>query len=100
MAIGQFGWGVATGAQVLLVSAGLAATVLAPPARGTMIAIPLTGATVAETVNLAVARGATIEGMGRLAGSVVLDGDRARLTAALRAHGVLLIGAPSGLCGA
>lgn len=85
--------------QVMLVTAGLAIAVLAPPVRGTMLAIPLGGAPAATTIDLALARGATIEGMGPFRGSVMLRGDRRRLFASLRAHGVVLLAGMPRRCG-
>lgn len=85
--------------QVVLVTAGLAIAVLAPPVRGTMLAISLDGAPAATTIDLALAQGATIEGMGPFRGSVMLRGERRRLFGSLRAHGIVLLAGMPRRCG-
>lgn len=90
---------VTTAVQLFLVTGGMAATALAPPAHGTLLAVPLTGGTAADTINLALARGAAIEGEGPFAGWIVLRGDRDRLAAPLRAHGILLLAGSPATCG-
>lgn len=84
--------------QLLLAATGMAAAAVVPPAHGAMLAVPLTGGSAGETINIALANGATVEGMGVLAGSVVVRGERARLAAPMRAHGIVLIVAASALC--
>lgn len=85
-------------AQLLLVTIGLAIAAVRPPLHGALLAVPLTGATQGELIDLAMANGATIDGRGVLPGSLVVRGDRARLSAPMRAHGVLLLAGVPGLC--
>lgn len=85
-------------AQVALAIAGLAAAGLAPPERGSLLAVPLGNASAAEIINVALAQGAGIEGRGPWGDTVVLWGERDPLSAALRAHGVVLLAASPELC--
>lgn len=85
--------------QIALAGAALAVAALAPPAHGALLAVPLSGEPMGRIVDVALAHGATIAGAGPLPGSVVLRGDRARLAAPLRAHGVLLLAGSKPLCG-
>ncbi|WP_419810142.1 hypothetical protein [Sphingomonas sp.] len=85
--------------QVGVVVAGLVTAAIAPPTTGAMLAVPLSGTTLATTINLALAAGATIEGPGPISGSVVVRGERRRLFGPMRAHGVALLAASAWMCG-
>ena len=74
----------------------LLAVAFAPPAQGRMLLVPLNGVPVSV---------ATVNGLratpllaGPLPGSLVVDGDRGRLSA-LWSQGVLVLAAPEALCG-
>lgn len=79
------------GALVLFL--GLA---LAPPARGTLLLLPVGGA--ASPVRLAIARDALLIGRGPI-GSVVVRGDRHALLWPMLRAGVLTLAAPALACG-
>ena len=85
------------GVQIALSAIVLGAALLAPPARGTMLAIPL--APSARTVaDWTLSAGARIVGTGRLPGSLIITGSRDRLLIAALRHGALLTAAPDLLC--
>jgi hypothetical protein len=91
----------------LLVSVQIAGFLLAvatlalyPPVRGKMILIPLTDAAAARVVPMALAGGAAVIATGPLRGSLVISGERRRLSVGLAATGILLLAAPSAVCGA
>ena len=85
--------------QLALLLAGLGAIALAPPARGAMLLVPLTGQARADLPGLAIGRGALLLGQGPLSGSLVVRGDRARLGATLLRRGILSVAAPEIFCG-
>lgn len=83
--------------QIGLVLAAFATMMALPPARGSMVLVPIhAGARVAA---VAVAHGALIEAAGPLPGSLVVRGERAQMVAPLLAIGVLTLAAPAALCG-
>ena len=67
-----------------------------PPAQGRMIVVPLL--TGQGAVQAALRNGAGIVGRGPIAGSVVIEGDLARLARPLARVGAILLAAPRG-CG-
>jgi|GEM_PF-627686 len=78
---------------------GLLILALAPPARGTMLLVPLTMSARARVAALAVEHGAALLGRGPIGGSLLVRGSRAELSMALLAQGVLSLGARSPSCG-
>lgn len=84
--------------QVGLLMSGLLAFAFAPPARGAMLLVPLSGAARAVLPGLAVAHGALLVGQGPLEGSLVVRGDRAALGGVLLREGILALAAPDVLC--
>ena len=84
--------------QTTLAVCGLAAAALAPPARGSLLAVPLGGASAADIVNLALAHGGSVEGRGPWGQTMVLWGERDRLASAMRASGVVLLAGSPELC--
>lgn len=85
--------------QASLVLIGVAALALWPPREGAMMLVALDGRDAARLVAPALDAGAALAGRGPLSNMIVVRGVRSRLTPLAR-HGVILIAAPSGLCGA
>ena len=83
----------------LVVSAGFALILLAPPAEGFQLLVPLDGAARARMLPLAIARGAALVGRGPLPGSFVVTGRHAAIGASLAAAGILTFAAPAAACG-
>ncbi|EKU76677.1 hypothetical protein SAMN05518668_10769 [Sphingobium sp. YR657] len=90
-------WGLAA-AQLATVAFLMMAGVLAPPARGDMLAIPLTTASGHGLAAGLIAVGAIPIGKGQIEGALVVRGDRDRLGWPMLARGVLLLAAPDFLC--
>ncbi len=90
-------WGLAA-AQLATVAFLKMAGVLAPPARGDMLAIPLTTASGHGLAAGLIAVGAIPVGKGQIEGALVVRGDRDRLAWPMLARGVLLLAAPDFLC--
>ena len=84
--------------QIALVLGSLAALAFRPPAQGRMLLLPIGGGH-SGLASLALARGALLIGSGPFAGSLVVEGDRARLTQGLLARGVITLAAPATACG-
>ncbi len=84
--------------QIVLVLGGLAVLAFRPPAQGRMLLIPIGGGD-PGLASVALARGALVIGRGPFAGSLVVEGDRARLTQGLLARGVVALAAPPTACG-
>jgi hypothetical protein len=83
--------------QIALVLGGLSVLAFRPPAQGRMLLIPIGGDS--GLASLVLARGALVIGRGPFAGSLVVEGDRARLTRGLLARGVVALAAPPIACG-
>ena len=82
--------------QVAGATAVLATVVLAPPAHGRMLLVPLPfGASPGSLIS----RSYSVLGSGPLPGSILIRGDRTSLILAGLSKGVLVIGAPPILCG-
>lgn len=90
-------WGLAT-AQTGVVGILMALAMLAPPAHGDMLAIPMTSKGGRGLSAQLIGAGATLTGRGRPAGSFVIRADRDRMLWRLLAQGVLLVAAPDLLC--
>lgn len=90
-------WGLAA-AQLATVGFMMVAGVLAPPARGDMLAIPLTTASGHGLAAGLIAVGAIPVGKGQIEGALVVRGDRDRPAWPMLARGVLLLAAPDFLC--
>lgn len=76
----------------------LAALALMPPAQGRMLLVPVWPGSDTRLASLAIDRGARLIATGPVAGSLVVDGERARL-APLLARGVLPLAAVALDCG-
>ena len=81
--------------QLALATLALVVMAFAPPAQGRMLLVPIDGRPVSREVIEAAA--ATPLKSGPLPGSLVVDGDRARLSGLL-AQRVILLAAPAALC--
>ncbi|WP_422056859.1 hypothetical protein [Sphingomonas sp.] len=85
--------------QASLVLIGVAALALWPPREGAMMLVALDGRDAGRLVGPALDAGAALAARGPLSNTIVVTGVRRRLTP-LAWHGVILIAAPRGLCGA
>jgi len=85
--------------QITGVLLALAALAFSPPSAGKMILIPLSDAAARGIAPRAVSGGATLIATGPLPGSLVVAGDRHRVSAALAATAVLILAAPPAACG-
>lgn len=85
-------------AQTLVVGLVMLGAVVAPPASGSILLVPLHGSGGAVLED-ALARGARLEGPGPVAGSFVVRADRDRIAPAMLAGGVLMLAARPLLCG-
>lgn len=85
--------------QASLVLIGVAALALWPPREGPMMLVALDGRDAGKLVGPALDAGAQLAARGPLSNMIVVQGVRDRLTP-LAWHGVILIAAPRGLCGA
>lgn len=85
--------------QASLVLIGVAALALWPPREGPMMLVALDGRDAGRLAGPALDAGAQLAARGPLSNMIVVQGDRDRLTP-LAWHGVILIAAPRGLCGA
>ncbi|MET0375109.1 MAG: hypothetical protein ABW128_12755 [Rhizorhabdus sp.] len=86
-------------AQLALLLIGLAAAVFTPPARGTMLLVPLTAQARGDVAALAIAGDARLIGEGPIGGTLLIRGDRGRLGLALLRHGIVTVAAGEILCG-
>lgn len=86
-------------AQCALILAALAGFALRPPPVGRMLILPLPGVEDGAAVRLATRGGAALIGTGPLPGSVVVEGDQARLGDAVLAAGLVMLAAPRAGCG-
>lgn len=91
---------VLVGVQILGVLVALATLAFYPPATGKMLLIPLTPGAAARVAPLALLGGAALIATGPLRGSLVVAGERRRLSAVLAASAVLILAAPPAVCGA
>lgn len=64
---------------------------LAPPARGTMLLVPLAGQPESRIVTIALAQGATLVQRGPFPSSVIVSGTRASLLGPLSRAGILTL---------
>jgi hypothetical protein len=85
--------------QLVAVTASLAAIALYPPARGTMLLVPVWPGAERALAARAIQAGARLVDRGPLANSLVISGDRAAIWSAMASSGVIAIAAPTGGCG-
>jgi hypothetical protein len=84
--------------QLAIASAVFVTTIVAPPASGTMIAIPVAPSAHSQVARWATEADGKIVGSGRIPGSLVILGDRDRLLPAAIFNHALLLRAPAFLC--
>ena len=87
------------GLQVLLVGGVLAALSVAPPPRGAMLLVSLTGMPPGEILQRTMPVGAVPLGAGPVAGSIMVRGERAAIVAEAVPAGILVFDAPDSVCG-
>jgi hypothetical protein len=87
-------------AQTGIVLVALAAAPFAPPARGRMLVVPLSGGDQAAAVRVARDADALILGAGPFPRSTVVEGSRVALLARAVPAGMLVVAAPAAGCGA
>jgi hypothetical protein len=85
--------------QILGILLALSALAFYPPAAGKMLLIPLTDAAAARIVPLALAGGAALIATGPVHGSLVVSGERRRISAAFARTGIVILAAPPVACG-
>lgn len=83
--------------QTLLVAVVMLAALLAPPASGSILLVPLHGQGGAVLQD-ALKHGARLEGAGPIAGTFVVRADRDQLLSAMLHSGVLMLAARPLLC--
>jgi len=86
-------------AQLATVAVAIGMAVAAPPASGRMLLVPVTDAAARQLVPLLVAHGGSIVAAGPIAGSLVVDGDRAHLLAPAARAAILMFRTPDQGCG-
>lgn len=84
--------------QCLLLLFGFVLLYAAPPARGQMLLIPMTGAARGALAAEAVSHGARLVAAGPWPGSLLVDGQRSSLSAPLLRRGILSLSARAGGC--
>lgn len=86
--------------QVAAILIGFLGLALCPPANGEMLLIPLTRDAVATMIPLAIGHDGRLLGPGPLPNSYIVYGARTALFGTLVGHGVAVVAAPGGGCGA
>jgi len=86
-------------AQTGVALASLVGFAFAPPDHGRMLLLPLTDAAAAEVPSMALDRHALLVAPGPIRGSLVVIAERGGLERAALAKGILVLSAPSLLCG-
>jgi hypothetical protein len=85
-------------AQILVALALFASLALMPPARGTIMLIPIGARAQGELAMLAMAHGASLVQRGPFPESLIVYGERARLFAPLTRAGVLVLAGGAAGC--
>lgn len=81
-----------------VIVAALVMVWLAPPARGRILLAPIDGGDAARMVRVARAAGALVIGPGSMPASMVVDGARAPLVAAMLRERILVLAASGAGC--
>lgn len=81
----------------LFIGAGVLA--VRPPEQGRMLLVPLLSSDIGLPVRIAVAQGAALVAAGPFPGSILVEGDYARLHESFRSNAVLILAAPPAGCG-
>jgi hypothetical protein len=85
--------------QILGILLALSALAFYPPAAGKMLLIPLTDTAAARIAPLALAGGAALIASGPVHGSLIVSGERGRISSAFANTGILILAAPPAVCG-
>lgn len=88
------------GTQLALALVALTVLAFAPPARGPILLVPLTGHAAARLPATAIAHHALLLGVGPVDGSLVVIGDLGTLAPSLLGIGAIALAAPRSWCGA
>lgn len=86
-------------AQTLIVALVMLAALLAPPASGSILLVPLRGQAGGTVLQDALSHGARLEGAGPISGTFVVRAKRDQLASTMAASGVLMLAARPLLCG-
>ena len=92
------GWALA-GLQTLLTVGVLATVSVAPPPRGAMLLVSVTGMAPGEMLARTMPAGAVVLGQGPVAGSLVVRGERGAIVSAALGSGILVLAARETGCG-
>ena len=92
------GWALA-GLQVALTAGVLGTLSVAPPPRGAMLLVSLTGMPPGEILQLTMPVGAVPISAGPVANSMVVRGERGAVLAAAMPAGILVLDAADSICG-
>ena len=98
MLVPSLGWALA-GLQVLLAVGVLGTLSVAPPPRGAMLLVSLTGMPPGEILQRTMPVGAVPLGAGPVASSIMVRGERGEIVAAAMPAGILVLDAPDSVCG-
>lgn len=85
-------------AQTLIVFGGVGGVLLAPPANGQMMLLPLTPAAARALPALGLRDGRDLIATGPLPGSLLVEGQRPSFAAFLFRHATLVLASPPGGC--
>jgi hypothetical protein len=86
--------------QLTLACGLVVGAIVAPPADGAMLMVPLGRTALGPALAVAADHGALVVARGRIGSTAVIRGRRDRLAGPLLGRGVLLLAAPAGWCGA
>ena len=84
--------------QTLIVGIVMLGALLAPPASGSILLVPLHGQAQGAVLQDALAHGARLEGAGPISGTYVVRAERDKLASAMFSSGVLMLAARPLLC--
>jgi hypothetical protein len=87
------------GSQMLLTAAVMAGLSVAPPPRGAMLLVSLTGMPRGQILQRTMRVGAIPLGAGPVANSMMVRGERSAIVAAALPAGILVLDAPDSVCG-
>lgn len=86
-------------AQTLIVGLVIIVAIVAPPQTGSILLLPLGSGDPGRILELALERGARLEGAGPFAGTFIVRAQRDNLARAMLDAGVLMLAARPPLCG-
>ena len=85
--------------QIVIVAVTLAVLVFAPPAKGQMMLVPLTGAAARNVTDIALQNTNRLVSTGTIDGSLIILGHRPAILHSLLDRGVLVLAVPNSGCG-